>query len=163
MRRIWAAVICSILLSACAPDNAGDHYSDRRVDLSSAQLQLAASLTPFTSCEPFLKHVKANALAMVGPCGLEGQAYPEILESSDMAEAATDTAMKSADPVPDVDYSSTNTQEVGVDEPDIVKTDGKRIVAIIDSELRVVDATGDRLRSLGQVRFEDFLIENSVA
>ena len=156
MRRIWAAVICSILLSACAPDNAGDHYSDRRVDLSSAQLQLAASLTPFTSCEPFLKHVKANALAMVGPWGLEGQAYPEILESSDMAEAATDTAMKSADPVPDVDYSSTNTQEVGVDEPDIVKTDGKRIVAIIDSELQVVDATGDRLRSLGQVRFEDF-------
>ncbi len=156
VRRISVAVVFATLLSACAPDNAGDHYTDRLVDLSSAQLQLAASLTPFTSCEPFLEHVKANALAMVGPWGLEGQPYPEMMESSDMLRATSDTAMESTGPIPDVDYSSTNTQEAGVDEPDIVKTDGKRIVAIIDSELRVVDATGDRLRPIGQLRFEDF-------
>jgi uncharacterized secreted protein with C-terminal beta-propeller domain len=48
-----------------------------------------------------------------------------------------------------VDYSTTNVQEEGVDEPDIVKTDGKRLVTIAGGHLRVVDVSGDapRLRS----------------
>lgn len=37
-------------------------------------------------------------------------------------------------------YSSTNTATAGVDEPDIVKTDGRRIVTITGNVLRVVDA-----------------------
>ena len=45
------------------------------------------------------------------------------------------------------DFSGTNVQELGVDEPDIVKTDGRRIFAVTDRTLRVVDvATGDRDR-----------------
>ena len=156
VRQIWVALICAALLSACASDDARDHGTDQSVNLASVDLQLAASLTPFASCEPFLKHVKANALAMVGPWGLEGEPYPGIMESSDMLRAGAETALDSTDPIPDIDYSSTNTQESDVDEPDIVKTDGKRIVAITDSELRVVDATGDRLRPLGRIRFEDF-------
>ena len=156
MRRILAAVMCSALLCACAPDNAGDHHTDRPVDLSSLDIQMAASLTPFDSCQPFLRHVKANALDMVGPWGLEGEFYPEMLESSGVLRAGPEIAVDSADSSPEVAHSSTNIQEVGVDEPDIVKTDGKRIVAIVDGELRVVDATGDRLRPMGQLRFEDF-------
>lgn len=38
-------------------------------------------------------------------------------------------------------YSGTNTHEAGVDEPDIVKTDGKRIITISGDKLVVVDAT----------------------
>ena len=37
-------------------------------------------------------------------------------------------------------YSGTNTHESGVDEPDLVKTDGRRIVTITGGTLRVVDA-----------------------
>lgn len=37
-------------------------------------------------------------------------------------------------------YSGTNTAEAGVDEPDLVKTDGRRIVTVIGGVLRVVDA-----------------------
>ncbi len=37
-------------------------------------------------------------------------------------------------------YSTTNTATPGVDEPDIVKTDGRRIVTITGNVLRVVDA-----------------------
>ena len=37
-------------------------------------------------------------------------------------------------------YSGTNTATAGVDEPDIVKTDGRRIVTISGTVLRVVDA-----------------------
>ena len=37
-------------------------------------------------------------------------------------------------------YSGTNTHEAGVDEPDLVKTDGRRIVTVSGGALRVVDA-----------------------
>ena len=37
-------------------------------------------------------------------------------------------------------YSGTTTAEAGVDEPDLVKTDGRRIVTVIGGVLRVVDA-----------------------
>ena len=45
---------------------------------------------------------------------------------------------RAAAPVAGVDYSTTNVQEQGVDEPDIVKTDGEKIVAIANGKLRVV-------------------------
>jgi hypothetical protein len=40
------------------------------------------------------------------------------------------------------DYSGTNVQEVGVDEPDIVKTDGERILAVAQGKLHFVDTSG---------------------
>jgi hypothetical protein len=42
-------------------------------------------------------------------------------------------------------YSSTNTATAGVDEPDIVKTDGRRIVTITGDVLSVVDAQTNQL------------------
>jgi uncharacterized secreted protein with C-terminal beta-propeller domain len=53
---------------------------------------------------------------------------------------------KAAPPQAGVDYSTTNVQEEGVDEPDIVKTDGRRLVALAGNHLRVVDVTGDQPR-----------------
>jgi uncharacterized secreted protein with C-terminal beta-propeller domain len=37
------------------------------------------------------------------------------------------------------EFSGTNTQEISVDEPDILKTDGKRVFAVTDRTLRVID------------------------
>lgn len=37
------------------------------------------------------------------------------------------------------EYSGTNVHEQGVDEPDLVKTDGRRVVTVADGQLRVVD------------------------
>ena len=42
-------------------------------------------------------------------------------------------------------YSGTNTAEPGVDEPDLVKTDGRRIVTVVGGALRVVDAQTHQL------------------
>jgi hypothetical protein len=39
------------------------------------------------------------------------------------------------------DYSGTNVQELGIDEPDVVKTDGERIYAIAQGRLQIVDIT----------------------
>lgn len=41
----------------------------------------------------------------------------------------------------EVDYSSTNNQEAGVDEADIIKTDGQYIYALVKSELLIIKAT----------------------
>ena len=53
-------------------------------------------------------------------------------------------AERAAAPVAGVDYSTTNVQEQGVDEPDIVKTDGEKIVALAQGKLRVVVLRKDK-------------------
>ena len=42
------------------------------------------------------------------------------------------------------DFSGTNTQELDVDEPDVIKTDGRRIFAVTDRTLRVIDVAERR-------------------
>ena len=43
-----------------------------------------------------------------------------------------------------VDFSGTNVQEAGVDEPDLVETDGRAVYAIADGAVRFTDvADGD--------------------
>src|SRR5687768_1632154 len=92
---------------------------------TSAAPHAAPGLRYFSGCGDFLAHIKPQAVKIVGPYGLTGGA---IALASERAAA----------PVPDVDYSTTNVQEQGVDEPDIVKTDGERIVALAQGKLRVV-------------------------
>src|SRR4030095_14480158 len=41
-------------------------------------------------------------------------------------------------------HSTTNVQEAGVDEPDIVKTDGKRIVAVAQARVHLVGLDGGK-------------------
>ena len=43
-------------------------------------------------------------------------------------------------PVSAPDSSTTNVQEAGVDEPDIVKTDDGTVFAVVDDALRSIDA-----------------------
>jgi Beta propeller domain len=92
---------------------------------TSAAEQAAPGLRYFSGCGDFLAHVKPQAVKVVGPYGLSGGA---IALAADRAAA----------PTPGVDYSTTNVQEQGVDEPDIVKTDGEKIVALAQGKLRVV-------------------------
>lgn len=56
------------------------------------------------------------------------------------ASAASSATSAQTSAVAPGSYSTTNTATAGVDEPDIVKTDGRRIVTITGNVLRVVDA-----------------------
>ena len=49
------------------------------------------------------------------------------------------------------DYSQTNLQEVGVDEGDIVKTDGNYIYALYGSTVRIVKADGENLEKISEI------------
>ena len=157
MRRPIAVITSIAILCACSADNRDDTIApDRTVPLHPSQVQLTAALTSFESCEPFLRHVKANALEMVGPWGLDGGYAIAVMEGSELARDGSQAIADSSQSAlaPGVDYSTTNVQEAGVDEPDILKTDGTRIVALVNEELRVVDITGDQPRSVGKLRFE---------
>ena len=109
----------------------------------------ASALVEFDSCDAFIGHVKALALERVGPYGLDGGRYPdpfigeeadvEIMEESEGAAAATVSVAST--PKAGVDYSTTNVQEIGVDEPDIVKTDGNRILVLAHGILHYIDVS----------------------
>lgn len=105
----------------------------------------APRLQRFAGCAPFLEYVKLHGRRIVGPYGFGGGAPIALAEDARSA------------PEPGVDYSTTNVQEAGVDEPDIVKTDGRRIVALAQGTLRVLTLVDGAPRltaslALGQVR-----------
>ncbi len=65
-----------------------------------------------------------------------------------------DLASASADTAASTDFSTTNLQVEGVDESDIVKTDGHYIYIASEREVRIVDTTGGQVRQLGSIKPE---------
>jgi uncharacterized secreted protein with C-terminal beta-propeller domain len=129
------------------------------------------SLVRFDACDDFLDYVIEHALELVGPYGLgngfgypvpmPGVAFEEFAAVDAPAAVRADSAAPA--PQPGVDFSGTNVQEIGVDEPDIVKTDGNRIVALSEQTLFFVDVSGEDPEllgkvSLGEVSIRDFFL-----
>jgi len=122
-----------------------------------SQIRFVAALERFDSCDALLDHFKAEAKERVGPYGLEGSgggfipfreavAFEEDVvsapgEVATTAASAQTSGDDSGGRVEGVDYSGTNVQVTGVDEPDIIKTDGTRILTIVDGKLSYVDVT----------------------
>jgi uncharacterized secreted protein with C-terminal beta-propeller domain len=98
------------------------------------------NLVAFDSCEKLATDLRAAALPLVGPYGLPGDYYGTPAVVSNGARTSVAIPAPAAPDAPPA-HSGTNVQEQGVDEPDIVKTDGRRIVTVgPDGVLRVVDA-----------------------
>ncbi|NNF64527.1 MAG: hypothetical protein HKN07_09740, partial [Acidimicrobiia bacterium] len=117
------------------------------------------ALQLFDACQPLLDYVISHALERVTPWGLDGGGYggPVLFGARDgvadvFAAAESDSGQA---PIAGVDYSTTNVQEVGVDEPDIIKTDGNRIVALANNVLQVVSLGDDGPEITGTLRFAD--------
>ena len=134
------------------------------IDVSDDEIILTARLVRFDDCDALLDQLRNWAADRVGPWGLgrdphavaetaamraaEAEAIAEAaLAAAQSAEPATD--FERQPPVEGVDYSGTNVQEAGVDEADIIKTDGRRIFAMSAGQLVVVDAA--RREVLGSV------------
>ncbi|MGY0002384.1 beta-propeller domain-containing protein [Micromonospora sp. I033] len=105
-------------------------------------------LVAFDSCGEAMRQLKTAAKAYVGPWGFGPGGD---IRTFGRAEQAGVPAAKPADAAPGADasgtpgYSGTNTHEAGVDEPDLVKTDGKRIVTVTQGTLHVIDPVTRRL------------------
>ena len=171
--RLAAAVLAAlaVLASGCGTDAEGPGLSGRppvvsttgppsttgRVDVSGTQL--VAGLVAFTECDELLLHLRTEAVERVGPYGLGGGWFggPVMLEmgfaTTDVATAAPAAGMARS-MEEGVDFSGTNVQELGIDEPDILKTDGHRILVIEDDRLHLVDVTGPTAVLTGTLRLE---------
>ena len=114
---------------------------------------IKASLTAFHSCSDALAGLRGAAEASVTPYGMPqvagassqtGVAYaasgvataPEAAAAGGAGAAGGAANGSAAAPA----YSGTNDYTAGVDEPDLVKTDGRRIVTVSGSTLEVIDA-----------------------
>jgi hypothetical protein len=118
----------------------------------------ATQLIGFNTCADALAGLRGAAKEYVGPYGFNSFTYdgPGVVGVVNDAAPVPLAAGNGAGPaaaapgsgvradVPDTTgttgYSTTNNQEVGVDEPDLVKTDGKRIYAVSNGVVSVVDA-----------------------
>ncbi|MFF0365821.1 beta-propeller domain-containing protein [Micromonospora sp. NPDC005087] len=103
-------------------------------------------LVAFDSCPEALRQLKTAARASVGPWGFGPNGHIRTLGGAEQAAGPAaagraDATSKAAAP----GYSGTNTHEAGADEPDLVKTDGKRIVTVQHGKLYVVDPATRRL------------------
>jgi hypothetical protein len=113
-------------------------------------------LVAFDSCADLLQGLRTAARTAVGPYGFGGYGFAAGGRPTDLGgreEAAPQAAAPGAAPPGGAakdaqaapDHSGTNTHEPGVDEPDLVKTDGRRIVSVSGGVLRVVDAASHQV------------------
>ena len=157
---VFLALVVALVASSCdpatetadPPEKDPDGGTVDTVDLGEIAL---IGLTTEDTCGDLLSWFKREAIANLDKGwyggwygGMEAYATAGAAEGqmSATARAAGDDA--AAAPTADsvvagTDYSTTNIQEAGVDEPDIVKTDGRRLVALAGGHLRVVDVSGD--------------------
>src|SRR5262249_55453869 len=97
-----------------------------------------ARLVAFRSCGDFLGYVKAQTAPHVGAYGLGGTVAGGAPVPAVGARAPSS---RGTGKQPGVDYSGTNVQEQGVDEPDLVKTDGSTLFAAVGGRVEAVDVT----------------------
>jgi len=149
MQRLIALVIGLGLVAAACSDTATTTSASLIGSTSVPPATFVAkALQPFDACEDLLSWIKGEALERVSPYGLEGTEGPwfgerfaveESIGDGDVATAPS--AGRAGDDGAGVDYSTTNVQEVGIDEPDLVKTDGDRIIAVANGRMYYIDVS----------------------
>jgi Beta propeller domain len=109
-------------------------------------------LKAFHSCKDLVSFARAGAQRTGGGVGVAPQSLPGFVgaiasppaptrdSTGPIAPTAAPVSGEADGSAPD--FSGTNVQELGVDEPDVVKTNGRLVFAVTDRALRIVDVTG---------------------
>ena len=142
-RSLCAAALLVPVLAGCTSARPPAHPSPAAPDptVQAAPYRLAS----FDSCAPLLRSLKDAAKASVGPYGLPSGHGSRVLVPAAATPGARGPAESDAPGAAgSPEHSGTNVQEAGVEEPDLVKTDGRRIVLVSGNMLRVVDAATRR-------------------
>jgi uncharacterized secreted protein with C-terminal beta-propeller domain len=149
---IPSAVAAAVLIAAVVvalPRGGGDGTTSGG---DSTAFAMVGALRPFNTCDTVLEYFKDQA-----PEYLIEHAGGGVTTTTDEAGAPVRTrtatnqgraadssgTAESAGTAPE--HSKTNVQEAGVDEPDIVKTDGKRIVAVAQARAHLVGLDGGKM------------------
>lgn len=151
MRRLTSTLIAvALVVVAAAP---------------AAAAKAPPRLPAFSSCTELVsfarRHLNRPAVPpQVGPGSIAGLgARAPMPEPAPVADGgptpiASAGLAQSAAPVAGDDFSPTNVQEAGIDEPDLVKTDGRRLFVVAAGTLRAYDVTGDTPALLGTLSLE---------
>jgi hypothetical protein len=146
---VAAAVAVGVLASGAAnPRNvplAGPSESPIVVPPGGAPPRLA--LVSYTNCDAMLDGLRSHLASHIGPYGLGG--YGGIRYGYSVSDTAGKVAVPQASSAGGAAeapaHSTTNVQEIGVGEPDIVETDGRRIISVSGGMLRVVDVASHKV------------------
>lgn len=110
------------------------------------------------SCDDLLSWYVERGVDLVGAYGWESPYYYGLddgmmFDAAAAPHASGSTVRGSAAETQRATNSETgtNVQEAGVDEPDVVKTDGSLLVRLQDFELTTYDVSGDEVDRLGSV------------
>lgn len=183
MKRITPLLLAFLLvLTACSssdpgtddgatPTTAGDG-GEPDIDVRPRNVTFRSTLRQVGDCDQLLAHLRAEGAARVGPYGFDGFGYwggpmPAALEEATVDAASGDDgggdalggerapAAQNAVDGEGVDFSGTNVQELGIDEPDLVKTDGERVITLTGNVVHLIDVTGDEAAIVGTLRLDD--------
>ncbi|MEV1168069.1 beta-propeller domain-containing protein [Nonomuraea sp. NPDC049784] len=92
----------------------------------------AIRLVAYSSCDDLLSGLREHAAQNVSAYG-----FGNILPFAALAEDARSAIPNAKTDAPE--HSTTNVHEAGVDEPDVVKTDGNRVITVSNGILRIID------------------------
>ena len=117
-----------------------------------ARAAAGVRLQAFGSCGALLGHVKQRALPLVQSWGLGGSfASGAVSPGIPLPAAAAEGRAADATSTTTPEYSTTNVQEEGVDEPDLVKSNGRFLFVASQGTLRAVDVRGRNPRLAGSL------------
>jgi uncharacterized secreted protein with C-terminal beta-propeller domain len=128
----------------------GGRDNQTRLSAEGAPYAMAGALQPFDTCDTVLQYFKDQAPEYLIERAGGGKAASRTADAgaaepqTGRANDSSSTTAESAKQLPE--HSTTNVQEAGVDEPDIVKTDGNRIVAVAQARVHLVGLESAKMR-----------------
>ena len=127
------------------------------VDPSAPPARAAEGLITFEDCDALREWYVDHTIEQVGPYGWNSGRWVGARESApatDVSGAAK--SMDSSRSAVANGATGTNTQEAGVDEPDVAKTDGRIVVRLQDNQRVVItDVSGSSAREIADWRIPD--------
>ena len=151
MRLLTTALTLALALTACVIGDAQNTTSTSTGSTPGQVGVFGSELVAMQNCDELLEYYQTQALELVGPYGLGGNFEMFAMEDGMVAQASADTAESQAAPV---SATGTNIQVAGVDEADIVKTNGDFIYTAADSALHISRLDGGRVWNEGSVSLD---------
>jgi len=118
-------------LSGCFSDSSGG--DDECLNCDKPPKILGESLTAYGSCGELSAELKQVAIARME----QDLEWKRSYCKHDYSDYDISPAPVDSDGSSEVSYTDTNIQEKGVDESDIIKTDGNHIFAIMDKKVKI--------------------------
>ncbi|MFU8806514.1 MAG: beta-propeller domain-containing protein, partial [Bradymonadaceae bacterium] len=152
--RVWRSALVTVvgatmLLGACAEPERGPNSNNGNNNVATSQFRLL----PATSCEDIRERYIDATVEQALQSRYEDWGWAEFGEDGVAEPSAGETDGATRDEAPS-DYTETNVQEVGVDEPDIVKTDGRFIYTTHGQSLVILKSwPADQTAEVGRVDF----------